>query len=87
VEYVWFLFAQIPITVTAAPPPGVGGAVSAILSWVYWVAWVAVAAAFMVGAFSWATGNEERGKKFVTGGVIGAIILIFWTAILGGLGG
>jgi len=76
-----------PVTVTPSPPPGVGEAVSRILSWVMWGGWIAVAAAFIVGAIYFAMGDSEKGKKYVAGAIIGAIIMAFYTAIITGLMG
>jgi len=76
---------QVPVTVTPAPPPGVGGAVTTLLSWLYWVAWVAVIGAGIFGGFKIATGDSEGGKKYVAGAIVGAIILAFLWAIIGGV--
>jgi len=81
------LLSTIPITVTPAPPPGVGQAISRLLSWIMWAGWIAVVAAFIVGAIEFARGDSERGKKYVTGAIIGAIIMAFYTAIITGLVG
>lgn len=75
------------ITITPSPPPGVGGAVSRILSWVMWAGWITVAAAFIIGAIYFAMGDSERGKRYVGGAIIGAIIMAFYTAIISGLMG
>jgi len=75
----------IPITVTPTPPPGIGGAVSTLLSWLYWVAWVAVVGAGLFGGFKIATGDYEGGKKYLGGAIAGAVILAFLWAIIGGL--
>mgnify|MGYP001626142870 CR=1 FL=1 len=79
------LLAEVPITVTPSPPPGVGQAVSTILSWIMWGGWIAVAAAFILGAIEFARGDSEKGKKYVVGAVIAAIIMAFYTAIITGL--
>jgi len=79
------LLVEVPITITPSPPPGVGQAVSTILSWLMWGGWIAVAAAFIIGAINFARGDSENGKKYVTGAIIGAIILAFYTAIITGL--
>jgi len=50
-----------------------------------WAGWIAVVAAFIVGAIEFARGDSERGKKYVTGAIIGAIIMAFYTAIITGL--
>jgi hypothetical protein len=50
-----------------------------------YIGWIAVAAAFILGAIEFTRGNSENGKKYVTGAVIGAIILAFYTAIITGL--
>ena len=54
-----------------APPPGVGGAITTLLSWLYWVAWVAVIGAGIFGGFKVATGDSEGGKKYVAGAIVG----------------
>lgn len=47
----------------------------------------AVAAAFIIGAIYFAMGDSEKGKKYVAGAIIGAIIMAFYTAIITGLMG
>jgi hypothetical protein len=79
------LLAEVPITVTPSPPPGVGQAVSTILSWLMWGGWIAVAAAFIIGAINFARGDSEKGQKYVVGAIIGAIVMAFYTAIITGL--
>ena len=79
------LLSTIPITVTPAPPPGVGQAISRLPSWIMWAGWITVVAAFIVGAIEFARWDSERGKKYVTGALIAAIILAFYTAIVTGL--
>jgi hypothetical protein len=78
---------SVPVTVSPSLPPGVGEAVSRILSWVMWIGWIAVAAAFIVGAIHFAMGDSEKGKRYVAGAIIGAIIMAFYTAIIAGLVG
>jgi hypothetical protein len=79
------LLAEVPITVTPSPPPGVGDVVNKLLTWAMYIGWIAVVAAFILGAIEFTRGNSENGKKYVTGAVIGAIILAFYTAIITGL--
>jgi hypothetical protein len=79
------LLAEVPITVTPSPPPGVGDVVNKLLTWAMYIGWIAVAAAFILGAIEFTRGNSENGKKYVTGAIIGAIILAFYTAIITGL--
>jgi hypothetical protein len=79
------LLATVPITVTPSSPPGVGQAVSTLLSWLMWGGWIAVAAAFILGAINFATGDTEKGKKYFIGALIGAIVMAFYTAIVNGL--
>jgi hypothetical protein len=79
------LLAEVPITVTPSPPPDVGQAVSTILSWLMWCGWIAVAAAFIIGAINFARGDSEKGRKYVVGAIIGAIVMAFYTAIITGL--
>jgi hypothetical protein len=50
-----------------------------------WIGWIAVAAAFIVGAIHFAMGDSERGKRYVAGAIVGAIIMAFYTAIITGL--
>jgi len=78
---------SVPVTVSPSPPPGVGEAVSRILSWIMWIGWIAVAAAFIVGAIHFAMGDSEKGKRCVAGAIMGAIIMAFYTAIIAGLVG
>ena len=49
--------------------------------------WIAVAAAFIVGAIHFAMGDSEKGKRYVAGAIVGAIIMAFYTAIIAGLVG
>jgi len=79
------LLAEVPITVTPSPPPGGGDVVNKLLTWAMYIGWTAVAAAFILGAIEFTRGNSENGKKYVTGAIIGAIILAFYTAIITGL--
>ena len=81
------LAQTVPVTVAPSPPPGVGEAVSRILSWVMWIGWIAVAAAFIIGAIHFAMGDSEKGKRYVIGAIVGAIIMAFYTAIIAGLVG
>lgn len=75
----------IPVTITPAPPPGIGDAVTTMLSWLYWIAWVAVVGAGLFGGFKIATGDYENGKKYLGSAIVGAVILAFLWAILGGI--
>jgi hypothetical protein len=50
-----------------------------------WGGWIAVAAAFILGAIEFARGDSEKGKKYVVGAVIAAVIMAFYTAIITGL--
>jgi hypothetical protein len=50
-----------------------------------WGGWIAVAAAFILGAIEFARGDNEKGKKYVVGAVIAAVIMAFYTAIITGL--
>ncbi|MEM1690862.1 MAG: hypothetical protein QXF05_04785 [Thermofilaceae archaeon] len=75
----------LPITVTPSPPPGIAQPITRMLSWLMWAGWIAVAAAFIVGAIYFVMGDSEKGKKFVIGAIIGAIIMAFYTAIIAGL--
>jgi membrane-anchored protein YejM (alkaline phosphatase superfamily) len=79
------LLATIPITVTPSPPPGIGQAVSTLLTWLMWLGWIVVVAAFILGGMYLALGDSEKGKKYITGAIIGAIVMAFYTAVLNGL--
>jgi hypothetical protein len=79
------LLATIPITVTPSPPPGIGQAVSTLLTWLMWLGWIAVVGAFILGGMHLALGDSEKGKKYITGAIIGAIVMAFYTAVLNGL--
>ncbi|MFN3268819.1 MAG: hypothetical protein ACK416_06140 [Zestosphaera sp.] len=75
----------IPVTVTPTPPPGLGEAITRMLSWLYWVAWVAVVGAGLFGGFKIATGDYESGKKYLGGAIAGAAILAFLWVLIGGI--
>jgi hypothetical protein len=46
-----------------------------------YIGWIAVAAAFILGAIEFARGDSEKGKKYVVGTVIAAVIMAFYRAI------
>jgi hypothetical protein len=77
--------AEVPITVTPSPPPGIGDVVNKLLTWAMYIDWIAVAAAFILGAIEFTSGGSEKGKKYITSATIGAIILAFYSAIITGL--
>jgi hypothetical protein len=79
--------AEAQITVTPQPPPKVSQAVMTLLGWIYWGLLVAVAAAFIVGGIKYATGDVEGAKKWIGGGIVGAIIFAAWPAIVSALTG
>ncbi len=74
-----------PVTVTPSPPPGIAEAIQRLLSWLLWIGWVIVAAAFIVGAIYIVMGDGERGRKYLFGAIIGAIVMAFYGAIISGL--
>ncbi|MEM1643666.1 MAG: hypothetical protein QW369_04710 [Desulfurococcaceae archaeon] len=74
-----------PVTVTPSPPPGIAEPIQRLLSWLMWVGWVAIAAAFILGAIHIVMGDGERGKKYLFGAIIGAIIMAFYSAVIAGL--
>ncbi|MEM1842836.1 MAG: hypothetical protein QXL19_10715 [Ignisphaera sp.] len=71
-----------PIDVKPEAPPGIGTAVQRLLNWLYWGAWIAVFGAGIYGAIQWIMGDSEKGKKFLGGAIIGAIILAALTVLI-----
>ncbi|MEM4481630.1 MAG: hypothetical protein QXK88_01495 [Desulfurococcaceae archaeon] len=76
---------QVPITVVPSPPPGISEPIQRLLSWLAWGGWIAVAAAFILGAINFIVGDSEKGKKYIAGAIIGAIIMAFYSALIAGL--
>ncbi len=78
----------LPTGIRPAPPPGVGQAAATILSWIWWLAGMGIAGGFAWGAFNWARGDVESGKKYVTWSLLAFIALAFFyyitTGLLGG---
>jgi fructose-specific phosphotransferase system IIC component len=79
------LLATIPITVTPSPPPVIGKIVSTLLTGLILIGWIVVIGAFILGGIYLALGDSEKGRKYISGGIIGAIIMILCTAIVNGL--
>jgi hypothetical protein len=77
--------SPVPTVVQPAPPPGVGQAVSTILSWIWWLAGMGIAGGFAWGAFNWARGDVESGKKYITWSLLAFIALAFFYYITTGL--
>jgi hypothetical protein len=75
----------LPADVRPAPPPGVGQAVATILSWIWWLAGMGIAGGFAWGAFNWAKGDVENGKKYVIWSLLAFIALAFFYYITSGL--
>jgi len=74
--------ATPPINIQPEPPPGISTMVQKLINWLYWGAWVAVFGAGIYGGLSIAIGDSEKGKKFLGGAVIGAIVLAALTVII-----
>jgi hypothetical protein len=77
--------SPVPTVVRPAPPPGVGQAVATILSWIWWLAGMGIAGGFAWGAFNWARGDVESGKKYITWSLLAFIALAFFYYITSGL--
>ncbi len=75
----------VPVTVTPSPPPGIAEAIQRLLSWMLWIGWAVVAAAFVVGAIYIVIGDGERGRKYLFGAIVGAIVMAFYSTIISGL--
>ncbi|MEM1679581.1 MAG: hypothetical protein QXY26_08475 [Ignisphaera sp.] len=71
-----------PIEIRPEAPPGIGSMVQRLLNWLYWGAWIAVFGAAIYGAVQWVTGDAEKGKRFLGGAIIGAIILAALTVLI-----
>ncbi|MEM4674954.1 MAG: hypothetical protein QXM12_01555 [Nitrososphaerota archaeon] len=76
-----------PINIQPEAPPGIGTMVQRLINWLYWGAWVAVFGAGIYGGFNIAMGDAEKGKKYVAGAIIGAIVLAALTVIIPALTG
>ncbi|WP_171770371.1 hypothetical protein [Thermosphaera aggregans] len=79
------LLAEVSITVTPSPPPGVGLAVSTVLSRLMWGGWITLVVAFIIGAINFARGGSEKGEEYVAGAIKGAVAMAFYTAVITGL--
>ena len=79
------LLAEAPITVTLSPPPGVGQAVSTVLSRLMWGGWITFVVAFIIGAINFARGGSGKGQGYVAGVIKGAVATAFYTAVITGL--
>jgi hypothetical protein len=77
--------SPVPTVVQPAPPPGVGQAVATILSWIWWLAGMGIAGGFAWGAFNWARGDVEAGKRYITWSLLAFIALAFYYSIISGL--
>jgi len=75
----------LPTNIKPTPPPGVGQAVATILSWIWWLAGMGIAGGFAWGAFHWAKGDVENGKKYIIWSLIAFIALAFFYYITSGL--
>ncbi|MEM4847684.1 MAG: hypothetical protein QW794_08015 [Thermosphaera sp.] len=75
---------QQPPSIEIRPeaPPGIGEMVQRLLNWLYWGAWIAVFGAGIYGALQWIMGDSEKGKKFLGGAIIGAVILAALTVLI-----
>jgi len=71
-----------PIEIKPEAPPGIGSMVQRLLNWLYWGAWIAVFAAGIYGVLQWVTGDAEKGKRFLGGAIIGAVILAALTVLI-----
>jgi phage tail protein X len=75
----------LPTDVKPTPPPGVGQAAATILSWLWWLAGMGIAGGFAWGAFNWARGDVENGKKYITWSLLAFIALAFFYYVTSGL--
>jgi hypothetical protein len=75
----------LPTNVRPAPPPGIGQAAATILSWIWWLAGMGIAGGFAWGAFNWARGDVENGKKYIIWSLLAFIALAFFYYITSGL--
>ena len=71
-----------PVEIKPEAPPGIGSMVQRLLSWLYWCAWVAVFGSAVYGAIQWVMGDTEKGKRFLGGAIIGAVILAALTVLI-----
>ena len=75
----------LPGEIRPAPPPGIGQAAATILSWIWWLAGMGIAGGFAWGAFNWARGDVENGKKYIIWSLLAFIALAFFYYITSGL--
>ncbi|MEM2863525.1 MAG: hypothetical protein QXW20_08460, partial [Ignisphaera sp.] len=73
---------QPPIDIRPEAPPGIATMVQRLLNWLYWGAWIAVFGSAVYGVIQWVTGDAEKGKRFLGGAIIGAVILAALTVLI-----
>ncbi|MEM4593132.1 MAG: hypothetical protein QW196_07000 [Sulfolobales archaeon] len=71
-----------PIEIRPEAPPGIGSMVQRLLNWLYWGAWITIFCAAIYGAVQWVMGDAEKGKRFLGGAIIGAVILAALTVLI-----
>lgn len=76
-----------PVSIQPEAPPGIGAMIQRLINWLYWGAWVAVFGAGIYGGLNIAMGDSERGKKFLGGAIVGAMVLAALTVIIPALVG
>jgi hypothetical protein len=75
------------ISITPSLPEEAKTPVATVLGWLYMVGWLAVFGAGIFGAINLMRGDQDTGKKFLGGAIIGGIILAALPAIINTLSG
>jgi len=79
--------SAVDISITPSLPAEAQNAISTVLGWIYLIAWFAVFGACVWGVINFVKGDPDSGKKFLGGGIIGAIILAALPSLLNSLTG
>lgn len=79
--------SAVEISITPSLPAEAQQGISTVLGWIYLIAWFAVFGACVWGVINFVRGDPDTGKKFLGGGILGAIILAALPSLLNSLTG
>ncbi len=79
--------AAVDITITPSLPAEAQQGISTVLGWLYLVAWFAVFGAGVWGVFNLVRGDQDAGKKYLGGAIVGAIVLAALPSLINSLTG